>query len=319
MRRRSLLGALGSLVALPALAEGWSPQRPVRLVVPYPPGALTDLLGRMVAERLQRGLGQPVVVENRPGGGTLVGAAYVARQPADGHALLIATSTTLGIAPALQANPPARPEEFTAVAMLGDVRFFLVINKDLPVRDLPGLIAAIRAKPGEWSYASPGNGTLHHLLMETMARREGFQMQHVPYQGSLAALTDLTTGRLQMMWLDASVAVPQVAAGAIRAVAVNGTGRLPSHPDLPAVTELWPEISMIAWQSVVAPVGTPEPAIARINAEVNRMVGSEEGRRQLDSVGVEARVMTPSDMQRMVREEAARWATLVRAVGLSPS
>ncbi len=316
--RRGLLGA-AALAPAAALAEQpWAPERTVRLTVPFPPGALTDLLGRMVAEQLQRGLGQPVVVDNRPGGGTLVGAAAVARQPADGHHLLIATSSTLGIAPALQANAPVRAADFAAVAMLGDVRFFLVANRELPAADLPGLVAAIRARPGQWSYATPGNGTLHHLLMETMLRREGLEMIHVPYQGSVRALADLTAGRLQVMWLDASVAVPQIAGGAVRGLAVNGTGRRASHPDLPAITELWPEITMTAWQTVVAPAGTPEAAILRLNAEVNRMVGSAEGRAQLDKVGVEARPMAPAALAAMIRAEAVRWAELVRAAGLAP-
>jgi tripartite-type tricarboxylate transporter receptor subunit TctC len=320
-RRRALLGGLGALAAVaPTTAQpAWSPDRPVRITVPFPPGALTDVLGRMVADTLQRSLGQTVVVENRPGGATLVGAAAVARQPADGHHLLIATSSTLGIALALQANPPIRPEDFAPIAMLGDVRFFLVANRDLPVRDLPGLLAAIRAAPGRWNYASPGSGTIHHLLMETILRREGLELTHVPYQGSMQALADLTTGRLQVMWLDASVAVPQIAAGAVRALAVNGARRRPSHPELPAAGEVWPDVTMSAWQTVVAPAGAPEAAVARINAEVNRMVESAEGRRQLDSVGVEPRPMTPAALRDMIRADAARWAELVRAAGLAPS
>jgi tripartite-type tricarboxylate transporter receptor subunit TctC len=317
MRRRSLMGA-AALLASPAAAQVAWPERPVRIVVPFPPGALTDILGRMVADGLARATGQPFIVENRAGGATLIGAGVVARAAPDGHTLLIATSTTLGIALAVQANPPVRVEDFAPVAMLGDVRFYLVAHKDFPAHDIPSWVSAIRARPGAFSFASPGNGTVHHLLMETIARREGLEMQHVPYQGSLQALTDITTARVQMMWLDAAVAVPQISAGAVKALAVNGTGRRPASPDLAAVTEFWPEIGMTAWQTVVAPAGLPAPLLDRLNAEINRLVATPEILRQLDSVGVEARPMTAGDLRSMIRADAMRWAELVRQAGLAP-
>ncbi|HYF08228.1 MAG TPA: tripartite tricarboxylate transporter substrate binding protein [Acetobacteraceae bacterium] len=319
MRRRHLLAAPAALLPLPALPQGSWPDRPLRVVVPFPPGALTDILGRMVADNLSRALGQPVVVENRAGGATLIGAGVVARAAPDGHTLLIATSTTLGIALALQANPPVRVDDFSPVAMIGDVRFYLVANRDFPANDLRGWVEAVRARPGAYSYASPGNGTVHHLLMETMSRRERLEMQHVPYQGSLQAMNDIISGRVAMMWLDAAVAVPQIASGTVKGIAVNGTGRIASSPNLPAVTELWPEISMTAWQTVVAPAGTPAPVVERLNAEINRVIASPEGRAQLERVGVEARPMTPDALRSMIRADATRWAELVRAAGLAPA
>jgi len=317
MRRRSLLGA-AALCTAPANAQPAWPERPVRVVVPFPPGALTDILGRMVADGLARATGQPFIVENRAGGATLIGAGVVARAVPDGHTLLIATSTTLGIALAMQANPPVRVEDFAPIAMLGDVRFYLVASKDFPADGIPSWVAAIRARQGAYSFASPGIGTVHHLLMETIARREGLEMQHVPYQGSLQALTDITTGRVQMMWLDAAVAVPQIAAGAVKALAVNGIGRRPASPDLPAVTEFWPDIDMTAWQTVVAPAGLPAPLLDRLNAEINRLVSMPETRRQLDTLGVEARPMTAADLRSMIRADALRWTELVRQAGLAP-
>lgn len=318
MRRRTLAALGAVLLASSARAQGAWPDRPVRVVVPFPPGALTDILGRMVAEHLSRAFGQPFVVENRAGGGTLIGAGIVARAPADGYTLLIATSTTLGIALAVQPNPQVRVEEFSPIAMLGDVRFYLVANREFPATDPATWIAALRARPGAYSYASPGIGTIHHLLMETMLRREGLEMQHIPYQGSVQAMADITTGRVQMMWLDAAVALPQIAAGTVKALAVNGAGRRPASPTVPAVTETWPDISMSAWQTVVAPVGTPAPVVERLNAEIHRLVATVEGRAQLDRVGVEARPMTPDALRQMIRDDAVRWADLVRQAGLSP-
>jgi len=319
-RRRSLLKAalplaLGS-AAWPVFAQGSYPDRPIRLVVPFPAGALTDTLGRMVSERLRAPLGQPLVVENRPGAGTLLGASTVAKSAADGYHLLVATSTTLAISPAMYATPPAVPADFTGVAMLGTVSFLLVARKDLPVQSLSELIGEIRRQPGRLNFGSPGTGTMHHLLVEMLKVQEKIDAAHVPYQGSMAALTDLVTGRIDFMFLDAVAALPQVAAGKIKVVAVAGTQRLPALPNVPTLMETHPQIDVHAWQAIVAPRGTPAAVVQRLNQAINAAFDTPEGREALMKVGVAATPLSVRALDELIARDDKRLGDLVRSLGL---
>lgn len=299
----------------PAAGAAAGGERTVRIVVPFPPGALTDSLGRAVADRLRTGLGLNVVVENRPGAGTLVGAAAVAKAPPDGQTLLIATSTTLGISPALFTRPAATAKDFTGVAMLGTVQFFLVANPAFPANTPAELVGALRAKPGGYTYASPGNGTVHHLLVEMLKTREKVEATHVPYQGSVQAITDVIAGRIDFMFVDATVALPQIRAGRVKAIAVNGSRRSSQMPSLPAITETWPALDLQAWQSVAAPVGTPADVVARYHGEINRALSTPEFRAQLEQMGVEATPMSVAEFNELIRRDGVRWAELVKASG----
>ncbi len=264
-----------------ALAGGWPaaraqsaastyPDHPIKLVVPFPPGALTDALGRLVAERLQTSLGQPVVVENRAGAGTLLGASVVAKSAPDGYELLVATTTTLAISPVLFATPPAVPSDFTGVAMIGNVSLLLVTRPGLGVSTLPELVALLRKEPDRLTFGSPSNGTMHHLTVEMIKAQEKVSARHVPYQGSGAALTDLMAGRIDFMFLDVVAALPQIRAGAIKPIAVLASRRLPALPTLPTVAEVYPSIDVQAWQSIVAPAKTPNDIVRKLNADINR-------------------------------------------------
>jgi len=312
--RRALIAGAVALAAAPAAAQATWPSQPIRLVVPFPPGGLTDVLGRLVGERLQA-LGQPVVVDNKPGAATQVGAALVAKAPPDGHTLLVATSTTLGIVPHLYARPLIRVEEFQPVAMLGNVTFFLLARPDFPARDVAGLVAAMRARPGGLSYGSPGAGTAHHLLVELIQARESVRATHVPYQGSAKAIVDLIEGRIDFMFLDASVALPQMASGKVRVLAASGARRHPTAPDVPALTESLPGLDLQAWQSVVAPAGTPPPVVARLNSELNKALAEAATVEQLSKVGVEATPMSVQDFVALLRRDSGRWADLVQRSG----
>jgi tripartite-type tricarboxylate transporter receptor subunit TctC len=315
--RRTLLAA-ALLLPVPALAQGAWPERPIRLVVPFPPGGLTDVLGRFVAEVIGRGLPQPVVVENRPGGGTMVGAQAVARAAPDGHTLLIATSTTLGIGPAMRVTPPVTHRDFAPIAMLGSVTFYLVVRPDFPAQDVRGFVAALRARPGGYSYASPGIGTAHHLLMEMLKTRETLDIQHVPYQGSTTAVTDIIGGRMDTMWLDAAVALPQLQAGRLRALAVSGPQRHEPSPAVPTLSETYDGMTLQAWQAVVAPAGTPSGIVARLNATVNAALADAEMAGRLRQVGVTPMPMAPEALAALIAADAERWAALVRAAGIPP-
>src|SRR5689334_17932856 len=205
-----------------AIAQGAYPSRPVKLVVPYPPGALTDILARAIGERLGGALGQPVIVDNKPGAGTLVGAEFVAKQPPDGYTLLMATSTTLGISPALyQPSPVNAVKDFAPVSPVGTVNFFLIANPSFPAKGVKEMIDAIKANPGKYNYGSVGSGSPHHLFMEALKTQYGLAIQHVPYKGTPAALSDLLTGRLQVMFADATIAVPNIEAGKVTALGTS--------------------------------------------------------------------------------------------------
>ncbi len=314
-RRRLLQAAAAALVAgaWPALAD--YPERPVHLLVPFPAGALTDVLGRMVAERLQKSLGQPWVVENRPGAGTLLGAGAVAKSPPDGYQLMVATSTTLGISPVLYENTPFRIADLTGVAMIGTVTLLLVARPDFPAASASELVAAVRAKPGGYNFASPGSGTVHHLLMEMLKAQEQLQVTHVPYQGSGQALTDLMSGRIDFMLIDASIGMPQVRAGKVKLLAIAAPRRSALAPDTPTLMETWPKLDLQAWQSIAAPAATPAAIVAKLNAEINRELATPEFRAELQRVGVDARPMSVGEFNDMIRRDAPRWAEVVKASG----
>lgn len=318
-QRRRVLGALavGLLpVASGVRAQAGYPDRLIKLTVPYPPGALTDSLGRLVAERLRAGLGQPVIVENRPGAGTLLGASAVAKSPADGYQLLVATSTTLAISPAMFAQPPALPTDFVGVAMIGSVSLLLVTRPDLKVASLPELVALLKRDPGKYTFGSPGNGTMHQLIVEMVKTQEKLVATHVPYQGSMTALGDLMTGRIDFMFLDVVAALPQVQAGKISAIAVSAAHRLPALPKVATVAETYPSIDVQAWQSIVAPKGTPEAVVQRLNTELNKQLGEPETRAALQAVGVEANPMSVAALNELIGRDVRRFGDLVRSLGL---
>lgn len=318
LRQGALLGA-GMLNGASTFAQSDYPDRPIRLVVPYPAGALTDTLGRLMADRLRPELGQPIVVENKPGAGTLLGASQVAKSPADGYSLMIATSTTLAISPALFKNPAATAADFTGVAMIGSVSLLLVVRPDLPARNLIELVAAMRSEPGRYNYASPGNGTMHHLLIEMIKVQEKVRATHVPYQGSMAALTDLLTGRVDFMFVDAVAGLPQIEAGKLHALAVAAPERLPALPSVPTVAETYPKIDLQAWQCVAAPKDTPAAIVEKLNATINRQLEMFEVRTTLQRYGVLANPMSVPTLNKFIATDEKRFAELVELAGVKPS
>jgi tripartite-type tricarboxylate transporter receptor subunit TctC len=315
-RRGALLGLGSALLApLAARADGAWPSQPIRIVVPYPPGALTDTLGRMAGERFQAAFGQPVIVDNKAGAGTLLGASTVAKQPADGYTLLLATVTTLCIAPALYAKPMATHADFTGVAKIGDVTLFLLARPGLPVATPRELVALLRAKPGGYTYGSPGIGSAHHLLTELILSREHLSAVHVPYPGSVKALVDLTEGRLDFMFLDATVALAQLSTGKLKALAVTGSRRLPEQPTVPALTDFFPGLDAQPWMSVAAPAGTPPAILSRLNAELNKSLADAAFAGRLRQIGVAPSPLTVGAFNDFIANETGRWAEMVKLSG----
>ena len=250
-----------------AIAQQPYPNHPIHLIVPYPPGALTDLLGRTLADRLGAVLKQPVVIDNKPGAGTLVGAEYVAKQPADGYTLLMATSTTLGISPALYRPPPIDPvRDFAPISPVGTVNLFLIANPKFPAKNVKEMIDAIKAAPGKYNYASVGSGSPHHLFMEALKAEYGLDIQHVPYKGTPAALTDLLTGNIHIMFCDATIAVPNIQAGKVVPLGTSAATPTTLVADVPPIATTVSGYDWQAWQGIVAPAGTPKDIVGRLSS-----------------------------------------------------
>jgi tripartite-type tricarboxylate transporter receptor subunit TctC len=305
-------------LAIPAAAaQPAYPTRPIKLVVPYPPGALTDLLARAIGERLTTGLNQPVVIDNKPGAGTLVDAEFVAKQPPDGYTLLMATSTTLGISPALYQPSPVNPvKDFAPISPVGTVNFFLIANPAFPAKTVQEMIDAIKANPGKYNYGSVGSGSPHHLFMEALKTEYGLSIQHVPYKGTPAALTDLLTGQLQVMFSDATVAVPNIQAGKVVALGTSAAKQTALVPGVPPIAATVPGFDWQAWQGIVAPAGTPKEIIARLSAELQKIQAMPEFREQLVKFGMEPfPPQTPEQFAAMIAAEQPRWARAIKESG----
>jgi len=315
MRHLALVAAL--LASFAASAQDY-PSRPLRMIVPYPPGALTDTLGRAIADRLATALKQPVVVENRAGAGTLVGAEIVAKAPADGYTLLMATSTTLGISPAIYSKPAIDAvKDFAAVSLVGSVNFFLITNNDFPAKNVREFIDHVKKNPGKYNYATSGSGSPHHLFMEVLKKEAGLEIQHVPYKGSAIAVLDVIGGKPETMFLDFSVAVPNIKAGKVRALGTSAGRQSVLMPEVPPVSATLPGFDWQAWQGVVTTGGTPAPVVARLNAEMQKFQNTDEFRALLVKFGMEPwPANTATQFADVVRTDVGRWAGVVKSLNL---
>jgi tripartite-type tricarboxylate transporter receptor subunit TctC len=315
------IATLATLFTAGAIAQDPAagyPNRPLRFIVPYPPGALTDVLARVIGDRLAAALKQPVVVENRAGAGTLIGADLVAKAAPDGYTLLMATSTTLGISPAIYSKPAIDAvKDFAPVSLVGSVNFFLVTSPALGTKSVADLIDLLRRNPGKFNYASSGSGSPHHLYMEAFKKELGLNVQHVPYKGSALAVLDVIAGKPEMMFLDFSVAVPNIQAGKVQALGTSAAAQSVLMPNVQPIARTLPGFDWQAWQGVVATGGTPRPIVARLNAEMQRFQATPEFREQLFKFGMEPWAPhTAEQFAEIVRTDVGRWATAVKAANL---
>jgi len=300
------------LLATPAFAQIW-PSRPLRIIVPFPPGGSTDVLARRLAERLAPALGQTVLVENRAGAGGTTGADFVSKSAPDGHTLLMGVTGSNAIAQSLYANLPYDTVRgFAPISRLVSAPLVLVVNPGQPARDVAGYIAAARAAP--LTYATPGNGTSMHLTGVMFAQAAGVPLTHVPYRGSAQALTDLVSGTVASAFADLLVVLPQIRAGAVRALAVTSASRHPLLPEVPTVAEAaLPGFEAASWQGLFAPPGTPDAVLERLHAEVARAMQAEEIRDYFARQGFLVEATTPAEFTAFVARETARWGAVVRA------
>jgi tripartite-type tricarboxylate transporter receptor subunit TctC len=312
----TLVAGLPACVSAQPAAQGY-PNRPIKLVVPYPAGALTDLLARAIGERLSADLKQPVVIENRPGAGTLVGAEVVAKSAPDGYTLLMATSTTLGISPALYKPSPVNPvKDFAPVSPVGTVNFFLIASPAFPASTVPEMIDVVRKNPGRYNYASVGNGSPHHLFMEALKSEHGLVLQHVPYKGTTAAIPDLLAGQVHVMFCDATVAVPNIQAGKVKVLGTSAAHATTLVPGVAPVAATVPGFDWQAWQGIVAPAGTPREIVALLNADLQKIQATPEFRAQLVKFGMEPFApQTAEQFAAMIEAEQPRWARAIKESG----
>jgi tripartite-type tricarboxylate transporter receptor subunit TctC len=306
--------------SVPALADNY-PVRPVTIEVPFAAGGGSDLLARLVAQKLEQKLGKPFIIENRPGASTNLAAMTVVRAPADGYMLMQATSSTMAINVTMHKKLPYEPlKDLVPVALLSSSPFFLVVNKDLPVKSVAELIALAKAKPNSLNYGSGGPGSMHHLSTELFESLAGVTMTHVPYKATPPALNDLLAGNIQVLFGDTTSLLPMIKQGAVRALGVTTAKRSPAEPDVPAVGETVPGFESASWQMLVAPGGTPPEVIALLNREVHTIFSDPATIAELERRGIgPALTGTPVETQEFVKKEIVRWRDVVKRAGLEGS
>ncbi len=305
-------------VALPASAQPY-PTRPVRLVVPYPPGGPTDFVGRTVGQKLAQLLGQQVVVDNRPGAGTIIGSELVARAAPDGYTLLFGTGGGTFLAPLILPKVPYDPlRDFAPVSMLVVSPQVLVVHPSVAANSVPELVALAKAKPGALNFASVGTGTSPHLGGELFQSLTNTKLVHVPYKGTSPAMTDLMSGQVQIMFSSMPTVLSLVKAGKLRLLATGGTRRSAVIPDTPTVAETVPGFELVTWYGIFAPARTPDAIVKRLNAEIAKVLADPEANERLAAQGLEPVTMTPAELRRYTEADVSRWARLIKAAGIKP-
>ena len=324
MKRRNTFLALlafGLALLIPATAafsQGY-PAKPLRMVVGFPPGGGNDIVARIIASRMQEGLGQPVVVENRPGNSGVIGAELVAKAAPDGYTLYLG-STGNSIAPSIQARLPYDPVNGLApVSMVGAAPSVIVVNSEVPARSIAELIAHAKSRPGKMTYASSGNGTTLHLGGELLKSMAGIDLVHVPYKGNAQALADVLGGQVDMIISALPPALPLARTGKVRIIAATTRERIRSLPDLATVAEQGiAGYEIFTWYGVFATGGSPEAAIERLGAEIRSAVADPKVREQLDKQGVDAASSTPAEFRAFYLREIEKWGRAVKLAGIKP-
>ena len=295
------------------------PNRQIKIISPFATGGIADGFSRIIAQGLSEAFGQPVIVENKTGGGGNIGADFVAKSPADGYTLIMGSIGTHAVNPYLVKNMPYDPlKDFVPVAFVLDAEGLLAVNPSLPVKNVPELIAYLKANPGKVSYGSGGIGTASHLAGELFVMTAKVDMTHIPYKGNALAITDLIGGQTQVMFATMPTILPYVKSDKLRGLAVTGASRDPSMPDLPSISETLPGFDVKNWIGLFAPVGTPPAVVKKLHDEVAKIMQQPVVQKKLESEGAKYYVMTPEAFGAFQKKESVRWGKIIKSAGIKP-
>jgi tripartite-type tricarboxylate transporter receptor subunit TctC len=307
---------------MPSLATAQAyPAKPIRWISPWPAGGANDIFSRAIGQRIGESLGQQVLVDNRPGAAGTIGSDIAAKAPADGYTLVMGSSPTHAIAPALYPALPYDPlRDFSAVTLVGSVPNVLVLHPSVPAKTVKEFIAVAKARPGKLNFASTGNGTSQHLSAELFKFMAGLDMVHIPYKGTAPALTELVAGQVDLAFENMPALIPHIQAGRLRALAVTTTKRSAVMPELPTIAEAaLPGYDASVWFGVFAPAGTPRPVVDRLHGEILKALQTQDLKSRMVAMGTDVSGMGPDDFSAYVRKEIPKWANLVKAAGVKVS
>ena len=304
------------LAAQPVIAQSY-PLRPIRLVIPYPPGGPTDFVGRTVGQKLSQFVGQQIVVDNRPGAGTIIGSELVARAAPDGYTLLFGTGGGTFLAPLMLPKVPYDPlRDFAPVAMLVMSPQVLVVHPSVAASSVSELVALAKSKPGALNFASVGTGTSPHLGGELFQSLTGTKIVHVPYKGTAPAMTDLIAGQVHMMFSSMPTVLAHVKSGRLRLIGTGGTKRSAVIAETPTVAETVPGFELVTWYGIFAPARTPDGIVRRLNSEIGKVLTDAESRDRMAAQGLEPTPLSPEALKRYVAQDVSRWSRLIKAAGI---
>jgi len=316
--RVTVTGMLAVGASLAYAQSAVYPNKPVRWVVPFPPGGSADIMGRMIGQDLAKALGQQVVIENRAGASAIVGSEYVAKSPADGYTMLQANVSQMTIHPSLYPRLPYDPlKDFAPVTVLGIVTSVMVTTPSLPVASVRDLVALAKKRPGQLNFTSSGAGSSTHLTGELLKQRAGIAMTHINYKGSGPALTDVMAGFVEIMFENLPSALPFINANKLKVLAVTGKDRSPVLKSVPTLAESgFPGFDMVSWQALVAPAGTPKGVVDRLNTEVAKVLKTPEMKEKMTGLGTDVVANSPEQFAQYLREETAKWSKIVKDAGI---
>ena len=320
--RREVLSYLGATSLIPLVGNVKAdnfPSKSIRLIVPYPPGGGSDTFARVIAPKLSDAFGQQLIVDNRPGAATIIGAEFVAKSPADGYTLLLGDNSTYAVNSSLYKKLPYSPlVDFAPISLTAKFSLILVVHPSMPVKKLSEFVAYAKSRPKQINFASPGAGSPHHLAMELFADRAGIQMTHVPYKGGAPAAQDLLAGVIPAMVLDYATASQHIQTGKLRAIAALSDKRLDQLKDVSTISESgYPGFEAWAWQGIVVPAKTPEDIVQRLNAELVKVAIDKDVQAKIAEIGGDFKSSSPAAMMSYMRSETDKWAKIIKEANIS--